>query len=114
MSSPVLSIDVAHPPLHPDAVEQTLLETLAAARNSRAVRVVKVIHGYGSSGRGGNTAEVVRNWAFRVRTRLRAVIPGEEFSRFDPATQRMRAETGPFHDPDLDAANRGVTYLWIR
>ncbi len=110
----MLTIDVGHPPLHPDAVEQTLLDTLTSVRNSSTVRVIKVVHGYGSSGRGGSTAAVVRNWAFRLRQRLRAVIPGEEFSRFDPATQRMRAETGPFQDPDLDAANRGVTYLWVR
>lgn len=114
MSSPVLSIDVAHPPLHPDLVEQRLLEAFATVRNSPALRVIKVVHGYGSSGRGGSTAGVVRNWAFRMRKRLLAVIPGEEFSRFDAATQRMRAQTGPFQDSDLDAANRGVTYLWVR
>jgi hypothetical protein len=110
----VLEIDVAHPPRHPDAVEEALLDALAAARNSPVVRIIKIIHGYGSSGRGGSTSETVRNWAFRMRRRILAVIPGEEFSRFDEATLRMRAETGPFADPDLDASNRGVTYLWVR
>ena len=114
MSSAVLQIDVAHPPLHPDLVEEALQEALAAARNSPAVRVIKVIHGYGSSGRGGSTSDIVRNWAFRMRSRVLEVIPGETFSRFDPATQRMRRETGLFADTDMDAANRGVSYLWVR
>ena len=107
-------IDLAHPPLGAARVEEALTEALAAARNSPDLRVIKVIHGYGSSGRGGATREVVRNWAFRMRGRLRGVIAGEDYSLFDAATQAMHAETGPIGDPDLDAGNRGVTYLWIR
>jgi hypothetical protein len=114
MNPILLQIDVAHPPLHPGLVEEALQEAFSSARSSQGVRVIKVIHGYGRSGRGGSTREVVRNWAFRMRSRLLGIIPGEEYSRFDAVTQRMRAETGPFDDVDLDGANRGVTYLWVR
>ncbi len=114
MSSPVLTIDVAHPPRHPDQVEQDLIDAWEKVRNSPDLYVLKVIHGHGSSGKGGSTRETVRNWAFRQRRRLAAVIPGEEYGLFSDETARMRREVGAFPDPDLDAPNPGVTILWIK
>jgi hypothetical protein len=105
-------IDVAHPPRHPDRVEEDLGAALAEARNAPGLRVLKIIHGYGSSGSGGSTKEVVRNWLFRRKT-LRAVIEGERYGLLDPDTQEMRRELKGEADPDLDAANRGITVVWI-
>jgi len=110
----LLVIDVAHPPRHPDQVEEELLAALREIRASPTLRILKVIHGHGSSGKGGSTREVVRNWSFRQSNRIRGIIAGEDFSLFDPATMQLRKEVGNFPDEDLGASNRGVTYLWVR
>lgn len=111
--SPLLTVDVAHPPRHPDAVEQVILESWSEVRNSSFLRVLKIIHGYGSSGKGGKTRELVRNWVFQNRSKFRLVIEGEHYSLLDPSTQEMRKEVGQFFDQDLDNANPGVTLIWV-
>ncbi len=114
MRNPVLVVDVAHPPRSQEAVEKELLDALARIRSSRVVRVLKVVHGYGASGRGGATKTVVQNWFFRRRRDVRAVLAGESYDVLDPATQAMRADVGQFPDPDLGAANMGITVVWVR
>jgi len=114
MTSPLLTIDVAHPPRHPDQVEQDLLDAWQRVRNSSALHVLKIIHGHGSSGKGGTTRETVRNWAYRQRKNFVAVIPGEEYTLSNDDTARMRVEVGAFADPDLDFPNPGITVLWIK
>jgi len=110
----ILTIDIAHPPLPPDAVEQTLLDSWGRVRNSPTLRILKIVHGYGSSGRGGKTKEIVRNWIFRNSSRFRAVIDGTSYTLFDGKVRDMIGETGPITDPDLGAQNQGVTIVWVK
>ncbi len=112
--SPLLVIDVAHPPRHPDIVEEELMGALRNVQASRELRVLKVIHGYGSGGKGGGTKLVVRNWAYLQRKRLRAIIPGEAYDLSGDDAVEMRKEVGIFPDEDFGAANPGITYLWVR
>jgi len=112
--SPMLTIDVAHPPRHPDVVEQDLLDAWSKVRNSSSLRILKIIHGHGSTGKGGSTKEVVRNWTFRNRNKFRAVIEGENYSMFDADVQEMREEVGQFGDSDLGNANLGITIVWVK
>jgi hypothetical protein len=114
MTPPLLVVDVAHPPRHPDIVESELLDALRKAQNSPSVRVLKVIHGYGSSGKGGQTRETVRNWWYVHRQRIRRMIPGESYSLSDPDTVELRQLVGDFPDPDLGTRNSGITVIWIR
>jgi hypothetical protein len=114
MNSPLLVVDVAHPPMPPHIVEEQLLAAWSRARNTPSVRVLKIIHGHGSSGKGGSTRVVVRNWVHGQRSRFRAVIPGESYTLFDATTQSLRQEIGTFHDPDLQNGNPGITVIWIR
>jgi len=114
MSSPVMTIDVAHPPRGPAAVEEDILDAWTAIRNSPQVRILKVIHGYGSSGVGGATRDTVRNWAYVNRGKFRAVIHGEDYALLDPATDAMRREAGGYPDTDLSARNPGVTVIWVK
>jgi len=114
MPSPLEIIDVAHPPRRPDAVEEEILDALARVRHSASSRVLKIIHGYGSSGKGGSTKDLVRNALFRQRSRCRAVIEGERYGLFDPDTLALRAEVGQFPDQDLDVANPGITVVWVK
>jgi hypothetical protein len=113
MGSPVYTVDLAHPPRHPDRVEEDLQSAWQNVRNSPSLRLLKVIHGYGSSGKGGSTLTVTRNWAYTQRTRFRAIIPGEDYTLFHPSTQELRKELGPFDDPDLAHGNKGVLVIWV-
>jgi hypothetical protein len=112
--SPVLILDVAHPPRAGEILERELDDALAEIRRSSTLRILKIIHGYGSTGRGGSTKESVENWLYRRRRGLRAAISGEVYGRLDYSTQQMRSEAGQFADPDLDAVNRGVTLVWVK
>ena len=114
MPFPVLTIDVAHPPRHPDAVDAELAEAWSTIRNSPSLRLLKVIHGRGASGSGGSTRELVRNWAFRQQAKCRAVIEGESYTLSDRRTQQLRLEVGQYPDDDLDRVNSGITILWIK
>ncbi len=110
----ILTIDVAHPPRHPDVVELQLTEAWSKVRNSSTLRILKIIHGHGSTGKGGSTKDVVRNWAFRTRARVKAIIEGENYSVYDADTQEMRSEVGTFGDLDLENGNPGITVIWIK
>lgn len=113
-ASPMLVIDVAHPPRPPVEVEGALLDAWSTVRNSGGLRVLKIIHGRGSSGKGGSTRTVVRNWLFRNRSRFKGVFEGEAYTVFDAQVMSMRDAAGQFPDPDLGAGNAGITVVWIR
>ena len=81
------------------------------------VRVLKVIHGYGSSGKGGALCTGLRK-SFGLRKKegvIRDFIPGEEFSIFNETALNL-VETVPElrGDPDLEATNEGITVLWLK
>jgi hypothetical protein len=111
---PILTIDVAHPPRRPSDVEEELMQAWSRVRNSMTLRAVKVIHGRGSTGKGGSTRETVRNWIFRHRSKFRGVIEGEEYSVYHVPTQDFLRNIGELHDTDLGSANAGMTLIWIR
>jgi hypothetical protein len=110
----VRTIDIAHPPLKSDDAEQMLENELRDARLSKEQHVLKVIHGYGSQERPGVLKEVVRNWTYRNRAKLLAVIPGEEYHMFNVKTIEMRKVCGQMVDPDFGANNPGITLIWIK
>ena len=110
----VRTIDIAHPPLKSDDAEQLLENELRNVRLSKERCVLKVIHGYGSHERPGVLKEVVRNWTYRNRAKLLAVIPGEEYHMFDAKTIEMRKVCGQMFDSDLGASNPGITMIWIK
>jgi hypothetical protein len=114
MASPLLVVDLSHPPRHPDLVEQELMDAWGKVRNSRDLCVLKIIHGHGSSGKGGTTKEFVRNWGFRHRRLFRAVIPGEQYSLFDEQTTLLRSSAGMYSDTDLGSSNPGITIFWVK
>lgn len=93
-----------------------LRQSLTAARANR-VPMVKFIHGYGSSGRGG----VIRTEVHRVLRQMReqgeivAFIPGEEFSPFEETTQKMLLRYPELsRDRDYLKTNHGITIAILR
>jgi hypothetical protein len=108
------TIDIAHPPLVSNIAEKVLDEETALIRSAHQWRVLKVIHGHGISERPSVLKQVVHDWAYVNRTRLLAVIPGENYNILDTKTQEMRKQCGQVTDHDLNASNSGITLLWIK
>jgi hypothetical protein len=80
-------------------------------------RVLKVIHGYGSSGKGGALCVGLRK-SFRLRKKegvIKEFIAGDEFSIFSQTVLALLEAVPELRgDPDLNATNEGVTILWLR
>jgi len=98
-----------------DEARRRVLEQIRRAKRER-VTALKIIHGWGSSGRGGALCVALRK-SFRLRRKegvIRDFIPGEDFSIFNPTTLALlEAEPGLRADPDLNATNEGITLLWL-
>jgi len=80
------------------------------------LKVLKVIHGYGSSGKGGTLCVGLRK-SFGLRKKegvIKDFVTGEAFSIFNPTVLAMLEAVPELRgDPDLSATNEGVTILWL-
>lgn len=88
---------------------------LGRARSAGCV-VVKVIHGYGSSGTGGvlriATGGELR--MMRERGEIRAFVYGDDFRISDETTWAMLKKVPELkEDRDLGRGNRGITMVWL-
>ena len=73
---------------------------------------MKLIHGYGSSGRGGRLRTACRTW---LRQQELCFLPGEEFTIFNEEARRWLDVCPRLRqDRDLDAENRGVTFVLLK
>jgi hypothetical protein len=109
-----LNIESGWPSLD-DARRQVIDEIRRAKKEG--VRVLKVIHGYGSSGKGGTLNHGLRK-SFALRKKegvIRDFIPGESFDIFNAAVLQL-LELAPAlrGDPDLGQANLGITIVWLK
>ena len=109
-----INLELGMPSL--ETAKMQLRRSLISARANK-LPVIKYIHGYGSSGRGG----VIRNEVRReLRARLQAgellaVIPGEQFSPFEEATQKMLLLHPELaRDRDYLKTNHGITIAVFR
>ena len=99
-----------------EEARRLIMQELKEARRARA-RVLKVIHGYGSSGKGGALCIGLRK-SFGLRKKegvIKDFIRGEDFSIFNQTVLSMLDAVPALRgDPDLNATNEGVTVLWLR
>ena len=81
------------------------------------IKVLKVIHGYGSSGKGGALC-VGLHKSFGLRKKegvIKDFVAGDDFSIFnDTVLSLLEAVPELRSDPDLGATNEGVTILWLK
>lgn len=78
------------------------------------VTVLKIIHGYGSTGTGGRIRVEARRYLDRLVAagEIKAYIPGEAFSIFDETTRiALRLCDDLRRDHDLDRHNNGVSFI---
>jgi hypothetical protein len=93
------------------------LKQLLMIRNTGEVAAIKVIHGYGSTGRGGDIGKSVRKYlaSSEAASRVQAIIPGEKFSIFEPVTQAaFQYCEGLRSDSDLEKYNHGITIVVLK
>ena len=98
-----------------DEALRRLKGELWAAKTMRAP-VLKIIHGYGSSGTGGRIRVEARSYLARLKARgeIRDFIPGEDFSIFNAATLAAFQRCGGLRrDRDLERHNNGITIILL-
>ncbi len=109
-----LNIEIDLPTL--DEARRALIAEIKAAKREKT-RVLKVIHGYGSSGKGGALCVGLRK-SFSLRKKegvIKDFVPGEDFCIFNETTLRLLEAVPQLRtDPDLNATNEGITLLWLR
>jgi len=99
-----------------DEARRLVIEEIKRAKRDR-VKVLKVIHGYGSSGKGGALHVGLRK-SFGLRKKegvIKEFVTGEDFTIFnDTVLALLEAVPELRGDPDLGAVNEGVTILWLK
>jgi len=101
------------------SLEEARKLVMAQIREAKreGVRVLKVIHGYGSCGKGGKLCTGLRK-SFGLRKKegvIRDFVAGEDFSIFTCVTLALlEAVPEVRSDPDLNATNEGVTVVWLK
>ncbi len=97
-------------------VEDARRRLLDEIRSARAggVSILKVIHGYGSSGKGGALRQALRKSLSRRRKEglVRLVIYGEAWSVFDDSARDLLDRYPALgRDQDLNNSNEGITLV---
>ena len=78
------------------------------------VSAIKLIHGYGSTGKGGGIRTETRKYLQRLRDRreIKDFIIGEKFSIFDEQTRKAFLTCDELRkDSDLERHNNGITIV---
>ncbi len=92
---------------------QRLDRELAQAHQER-VNCLKLVHGYGSTGAGGEIRLAVQNRLLEMLRdgHIRACIFGENWSKSDDvAWKLLQSHSELKADPDLGRSNRGITIV---
>jgi hypothetical protein len=96
-----------------DTARRRLLAEMEKARKSGA-RVLKIVHGWGSSGRGGKLAVGIRR-SLRLRVKegkAVVVVPGERFSSDSiEGRELLRRYPSLRRDRDCNRLNPGITII---
>ena len=94
---------------------QRLEREIGLARQQKH-SLLKVIHGYGSTGAGGDIRIAVQRRLHELveAGQIRGCIFGENWSKTDEATWRLlQAQSDLKSDPDLGRRNQGITVVWL-
>ena len=94
---------------------QRLERELALARQQKC-SLLKLVHGYGSTGAGGDIRIAVQRRLHDLAEagQIRGCIFGENWSKTDDATWRLlQSHTALKSDPDLGRRNQGITIVLL-
>ncbi len=114
MNLKTCNVEAGFPSLN--EARRLVLEEIRKSKRE-GVRVLKVIHGYGSSGKGGTLNHGLKK-SFALRKQegvIKDYIPGENFTIFNPVVLELLEAVPELRaDSDLAATNEGVTVLWLK
>ena len=94
---------------------QRLDREIARARQQKK-SLLKIVHGYGSTGAGGDIRIAVQRRLHELvaAAQIRGCIFGEDWSKTDDATwSLLQAQPDLKSDPDLGRRNHGITVIWL-
>jgi len=94
---------------------QRLDRELVLARQEKA-KLLKLVHGYGSTGAGGDIRIAVQNRLLEMAQngQIRGCIFGENWSKSDEvAWKLLQSQPELKSDPDLGRGNRGITIVLL-
>lgn len=94
---------------------QRLQQEIRTAQLER-IRILTLIHGYGSSGKGGAIRKECRKKLDYIcrRDEIKAFIPGEEFNRRQGTTKQLLSRFPQLADhPHLNRYNKGITVVVV-
>jgi hypothetical protein len=94
---------------------QRLDRELALARQGKAT-LLKLVHGYGSTGVGGDIRIAVQKQLVELARngQIRGCIFGEDWSKSDDAAWKLlQANPALKSDSDLGSRNRGITIVML-
>lgn len=98
-----------------DQAYQKLEAALARARKD-GIAVLKVIHGYGSTGTGGVLRFAIRSFLRQRKEKgeIAAFVNGESWSSFDERSKALFAKAPEsLLDSDVGRANKGITLVLL-
>ena len=90
------------------------LEKELARAMQAGVDVVRVIHGYGSTGRGGKLRDACRTYLSRMRKarKIRTFLPGEDYSKTTNSGRNLISRCPDLRaDERSDRQNPGITFV---
>jgi len=109
----LVNLELGMPTVHQALVR--LSAELDAARRE-GCKMLKLVHGYGSSGAGGDIRIAVQKRLYEMAQsgQIRACIYGENWSKADDQTWKLLASHPELkQDPDLGRRNRGITIVLL-
>ncbi|MCL2152183.1 MAG: Smr/MutS family protein [Oscillospiraceae bacterium] len=80
------------------------------------ISAIKIIHGYGSTGKGGAIRTETRKYLDRIKKggQIKGFINGEDFSLFDKATREAFLVCDALRrDSDIERHNNGITIVIV-
>jgi hypothetical protein len=110
---PVENLEAGMPTV---AEAERRLDSLLRRYQQRGEPVLKIIHGYGSSGVGGALRHGLRAW-LRGKVKSKAIldiIPGEELERSARVLRHLDSFPQLEWDSDFNRRNQGVTLILIQ
>jgi hypothetical protein len=98
------------------AVAMPLLTERLRSMKESGVRAVKIIHGYGSSGKGGRLRKATLKLLEESKQSglIKDFVVGEQWSKFELRTLTMIDRMPQLYkDQDLERHNRGITIVFL-
>ena len=98
-----------------ETARKKMLDKIDSSRK-KGIKVIKLIHGYGSSGKGGVLRiELRRIISARVGTgKIAGYCPGEDWNIFDAKARTILDAVPELRkDSDLGKFNSGITFILI-